>query len=475
MHQSARPRERAVVVGVEWRNSRWQVGDSLDELTELAETAGVEIVGRYTQRLDTPNPATFVGKGKLDEIRLAKAHLDYSVVLFDDELSPGQQRHIEDALDVKVIDRTGLILDIFARRAQTHEGRLQVELAQLEYRLPRLTRLWSHLSRQAVGGVGLRGPGETQLESDRREIRLRITQVKHELEDVRTHRELHRERRRRAAVPIVAFVGYTNAGKSTLLNLLTDAGVLAEDKLFATLDPTTRRLRLPSGQEVLVTDTVGFIQKLPTKLVAAFRSTLEEITEATLLIHVLDITHPNAAEQADTVREVVADLGAGAKPVVTALNKIDRLGDAAPAALAQELGLSDDYVPISALDGRGLPALLAAIDAMLARDLAPVAVLLPHARGDIVQLLRERGHLRRVDYGEAGIEVEATVPARYLSQVMAAGTSLTPSQPVGLVAPKPRRSPRSRSSQVSAVVATAASADRHSSEQPATLATWSED
>jgi GTP-binding protein HflX len=411
-----------VVVGVAWRDSRWEIGDSLDELTQLAETAGVEVVGRFVQRLETPNPATYVGKGKLEEIRQAKADLTYDLVLFDEELSPGQQRHLEDALGVKVLDRTALILDIFARRAQTHEGRLQVELAQLEYRLPRLTRLWTHLSRQAVGGVGLRGPGETQLESDRREIRARITQVKRELEDVKTHRELHRAGRRRSSLPIVALVGYTNAGKSTLLNRLTAAGVLAEDKLFATLDPTTRRLRLPSGREALLTDTVGFIQKLPTKLVAAFRSTLEEIGEATLLAHVLDITHPNAAEQTETVREVLAELGAGDKPVVTALNKIDRLGPAAtPEALAEQLALTADYVPISAQTGDGLDDLLGRVDEVLARDQVMLSLSIPFGRGDLVQLIRERGQVRRLEYGESGIEIEGSLPTRYLAPLREAG------------------------------------------------------
>lgn len=391
----------------------------------MAETANVEVIGTFTQRLTTPNAATYVGKGKLEELRQARAELAYDTILFDDELSPGQQRHLEDALEVKVIDRTGLILDIFAQRAQTHEGRLQVELAQLEYRLPRLTRLWTHLSRQTVGGVGLRGPGETQLESDRREIRARLSQLKRELGEVRTHREVHRAHRRHSAVPIVALVGYTNAGKSTLLNRLTAAGVLAEDKLFATLDPTTRRLRLPSGQEALLTDTVGFIQKLPTKLIAAFRATLEEIDEAALLLHVLDITHNNAAEQADTVREVLAELGAGEKPMVTALNKIDRLGPTIePADLAAELELEADFVPISAEQGTGFMALLNRIETVLVRDYQPIHAVIPYAREDLVRLVRERGQVARLDYGEHGTEVEALLPTRYLPLLRRAGLAV---------------------------------------------------
>ncbi len=434
MHETARPRERAAVVGVQWRESRWDIGDSLDELCQLADTAGVDVVGRFVQRLDTPNSATYIGKGKTEEVRQARAELGYDMVIFDEELAPGQQRNLEDALGVKIIDRTALILDIFARRAQTHEGRLQVELAQLEYRLPRLTRLWTHLSRQTVGGVGLRGPGETQLESDRRLIRTRISQIKRELEAVRRHRQLHRSGRRRAEVPVVSLVGYTNAGKSTLLNRLTAAGVPAEDKLFATLDPTTRRLRLASGQEALLTDTVGFIQKLPTQLVAAFRATLEEIAEADVLLHVVDITHPNAADQVETVRQVLGQLGAGDKPVITALNKIDRLGEAVSAEeLVRELALQADHVPISAQDGRGLEQLLAAIDALLARDQVWLTVCIPFSRGDLVQFFRERGQVQRLEYMADGVTIEGFVPARYVGALREAGV-VTEARPAAATA-----------------------------------------
>src|SRR5438477_2175235 len=319
------PVEKAILVGIETNRQVWSAEDSLAELEQLAATAGVDVLGQISQKVSEANPATFVGKGKVDEIRNLKNELAADLVLFDDELTPGQQRNLEEKLDTKILDRTGLILDIFAKHARTREGRLQVELAQLEYRLPRLTRMWTHLSRQAVGGVGLRGPGETQLEVDRRRSRERISKLKEDLKEVHAHRELYRQKRRRAGIPVVALVGYTNAGKSTLLNALSNAQVLAANVLFATLDPTTRQLQLPDGQEVLLTDTVGFIQRLPTQLVAAFRATLEEIEEADVLVHVLDITHPNAEEQAQTVDNLLAELGIAAKPKVIALNKIDRL------------------------------------------------------------------------------------------------------------------------------------------------------
>ncbi len=296
--------ESAILVGIEikGRHPTWSLEDSLSELERLAETAGLRVVGRMEQRLDRPHPATYIGSGKVEELIALRADTGAQVVVFDEELSPAQQRELERAFanpDVKVLDRTALILDIFAQHAHTREGALQVELAQYEYRLPRLTRAWTHLARQAggasarggAGGVGLRGPGETQLEVDRREIGKRIAHLKRELEEVRKHRAQYRRRRNEEAIPVIALVGYTNAGKSTLLNALTGSDVLTADQLFATLDPTTRRIKLPGGREVLATDTVGFIQKLPTTLVAAFRATLEEIAEADLILHVVDITH----------------------------------------------------------------------------------------------------------------------------------------------------------------------------------------
>ncbi len=290
----------------------------------LAHTAGADVIGTAMQRVDHPNPATYIGKGKLKEIVAEQQQADYTTVVFDDELSPSQQRNLEKELDTKVLDRTALILDIFAQHARTREGRLQVELAQHEYILPRLRGQWSHLERLG-GGIGTRGPGETQLETDRRLIRNKIASLKKQIEQVRKQRGLHRQQRAKQGVPVVSLVGYTNAGKSTLMRALSGADVLVQNQLFATLDPVTRRIRLPSGAGALLTDTVGFIQKLPTQLVAAFRATLEELEEATLLLHVVDITHPDAERQAHTVEVTLRDLGLAERPRLTVLNKIDRL------------------------------------------------------------------------------------------------------------------------------------------------------
>jgi GTP-binding protein HflX len=389
----------------------------LAELTQLARTAGLVVVGQAMQRLDHPNPATFIGSGKVEEVVQGVEETAAGVVIFDDELSPRHQRELEEALgeDIKLLDRTALILDIFAQHARTREGALQVELAQYEYRLPRLTRAWTHLARQAggraggsMGGVGVRGPGETQLEADRRIIGQRIAQLKRELEDVRAHRSRYRAQRRRQGVPVVAIVGYTNAGKSTLLNALTDAGVLVEDKLFATLDPTTRRVKLPSGGLALFTDTVGFIQKLPPQLVAAFRATLEEVTEADLLLHVVDATHPQAVRQAEAVFETLEDIGAAGKPILSALNKIDRLSD--PDAV---LSLGPDFsdgVAISALTGSGLDALLIRVEEILETQMAWLEVTIPYEMGELVDLFHRRGLVEREEYADAGTRIAGRIP-----------------------------------------------------------------
>jgi len=304
----------------------WTEEESLEELVQLTKTAGSQIAGRLAQKLDFPNRLTYLGKGKLDELILKRQTSNWDVIIFDDELSPRQQNALEEALKIKIIDRVALILDIFARHARTHEGKLQVELAQHQYLLPRLAGQWSHLERLG-GGIGTRGPGESQLETDKRLIRTKISKLKKELEEVRKHRTLYREKRRRSGIPIVALVGYTNTGKSTLLNALSQANVLTENKLFATLDPTTKRLTLPDMSTVLLTDTVGFLRKLPPTLVEAFRATLEEISEATVLLHVVDLTSHNAAEQSQVVEGILRDLGLEGKPRITALNKIDLLLD----------------------------------------------------------------------------------------------------------------------------------------------------
>ena len=326
LHSTAAVIDRAYLVAADLQGSLLPAGESLAELAELARTAGAEVVGRTTQRLLHPAVATYIGSGKVDEVKAAAEELGANVVIFDDELAPSQQRNLEKALGTKVIDRTALILDIFATRAHTREGRLQVALAQMQYLLPRLAGQWSHLERME-GAIGTRGPGETQIETDRRLINSRISRIKLELEDVRTQRALYRRRRERNGIPVVALVGYTNAGKSTLMRALSGADVLAENKLFATLDPVTRRLRLTTGEVVLLTDTVGFIQKLPTGLVAAFRATLEELAEADLLLHVIDISHPNAFEQTQAVDTILADLGVIERPRLLALNKVDLLKD----------------------------------------------------------------------------------------------------------------------------------------------------
>jgi len=318
--------EKALLVAVDAPSEKegWTTESSLEELARLADTAGAVVVGRVVQRLPRPTLTYYLGKGKLQEVAELRGAIGYDMVIFDAELTPLQQRNVEDTLKVKIIDRTALILDIFSRHARTREGRLQVELAQHQYLLPRLAGQWSHLERLG-GGIGTRGPGETQLETDRRLIRLKIQRLKREIEEISRHRRLYRRQRARRGIPIVALVGYTNAGKSTLLNALTNANVLVEDKLFATLDPVTRRLILPNGREILITDTVGFIQKLPPTVVAAFRATLEELEEASLLLHVLDITHRDAVEQGQTVERVLAELDLARKPRLLVLNKADLL------------------------------------------------------------------------------------------------------------------------------------------------------
>ena len=421
------PQEKAILVGVSIfsQEDLLPLEDSMDELELLAHTAGVEVIGHITQNLNHPNPKTFIGSGKVEEVKLLAGELDADMVILDNELSPRHQRELEKAFgdSLRVIDRTALILDIFAQHAQTSEGSLQVELAQLEYRLPRLTRAWTHLARQAgggggraggVGGVGLRGPGETQLEVDRRMISRRIEFLKSELEKVRAHRSRYRERRKRSRIPVIAIVGYTNAGKSTLLNKLTDADIYVADQLFATLDPTTRRVELPGGQTVLLTDTVGYIQKLPTELVAAFRATLEEITEADVLLHVVDITHINASAQARSVQETLIEIEAGEIPIITAFNKIDLLKD--PESAIATLDEFSNTYPISALTGRGLDPMLSAIEATLFEAYTELDVRIPYNEGQLISIFHEFGQVHSVSHGEGGARIKGLLPRRLIFQ-----------------------------------------------------------
>ncbi len=422
-HITQKPRERAFLVGVKWRGaeSLLSLEDSLSELGLLAATAGLKVVGQLTQTLAHPNPETFIGKGKVEELKALVEETEAQVILFDDELSPRHQRELEKIFGetVRILDRTALILDIFAQHAHSSEGMLQVELAQYEYRLPRLTRQWTHLVRQAGGGggragsrggVGLRGPGEKQLEADRRVIRKRIATLKRKLEDVRAHRERYRARRKQSRIPVVALVGYTNAGKSTLLNRLSRADVFVADQLFATLDPTTRRVALPGGHQALFTDTVGFIQKLPTTLVAAFRATLEEIAEADLLLHVVDISHPGARSHYLAVQETLEAINAAHIPAITALNKIDRLEN--PQQAQAVLQNYPKAVGISALQGEGIADLLAVIQQELFETYLPVTVTLPYKEGGLISLFHENGQVERIIHKQGGVEIVGRIPVR---------------------------------------------------------------
>ncbi|MBT3389298.1 MAG: GTPase HflX [Chloroflexi bacterium] len=427
VYKTKPPAESAFLIGAEFNDQEnlLSLDDSLSELALLAKTAGLDVVGSETQKRARPHPKTFIGAGKVEEVKLLAEELDAQVIIFDEELSPRHQRELEKLFgeDVRVLDRTALILDIFAQHASTREGALQVELAQYEYRLPRLTRAWTHLARQAgggggrtgsAGGVGLRGPGETQLEVDRRDIRRRISHLRAELDKVRAHRQRHRAQRKRSRIPIVALVGYTNAGKSTLLNGLAASDVYVADQLFATLDPTTRRVELSDGTPILFTDTVGFIQKLPTMLVAAFRATLEEIAEADLLLHVLDITHPNVHAQAEAVLQTLKEIDADHIPILTALNKIDRLHDPGAARLA--LDEFPDAVAISALQREGIGDLLAAIQQQLFEFYTPLDMLLPYSEGRLISLFHAQGEVELVEHTHKGVHIRGRLPGRYLAQ-----------------------------------------------------------
>ncbi len=396
------------LIGAELKSrTTWELRDSLDELAELATTAGGEVVGDGSQKLDAPLAGTFIGSGKAEVFARQCQQQEVDTVIFDDELSPAQSRNLERVFDCKVLDRTALILDIFAQRARTREGKLQVELAQLQHLLPRLTRFWSHLSRQS-GGIGMRGDGETQLETDRRRVQERITRIERDLRDVRRQRSTQRVGRQRHLWPLASIVGYTNAGKSTLLNALTGAEIIAEDKLFATLDPTTRRLKLPTNQNVLLTDTVGFIRKLPHRLVEAFKATLEEVVEADLLLHVVDLSHPQAEEQIRAVNSVLDEIGASGKPTIMVLNKIDRL---------EQPGLADRYrehfpnaVAVSARTGEGFSGLLAELGSQLRPVREFVELKVPHEESAVIARLHTVGQVVERDYHGKAAYFKARIP-----------------------------------------------------------------
>ena len=410
MIQTSEIKEKFILVGVETGKDRME--ESLTELEELLETAGGETVGRVIQNLESINKATYVGKGKVDEIRELAEELGADGIVCDDELSPAQLSNLKDELDIKVLDRTLVILDIFAAHAQTSEGKLQVELAQLKYRSSRLTGLGKNLSRLG-GGIGTRGPGESKLESDRRAIRERVSQLRSEIEKVESSRETLRKHRMSDGIPVIAIVGYTNAGKSTFLNKITDAGILAEDKLFATLDPTTRNLKIPDGEEVLFTDTVGFISKLPHNLVDAFKSTLEEAKYADLILHVADASNPEVDEQMKVVYRTLEELKVTGKPVITFLNKQDKLEEE---RIIKDIK-ADAVVKGSAKTGEGIDELLSKITEILREGKVLIDTVISYADTSKISVIRKKGQLLSEEYEGEGIKVKAYVPKAVAGQL----------------------------------------------------------
>ena len=416
--QAPNPPSRAILVGVKLRDTLMhETEESLQELRQLTETAGIEVVCETIQARNVPNPTYFIGEGKVEELKDVVAELEADALIFDEELSPAQTRNIENMLDIATVDRTGLILQVFAQRALTSEARLQVALAQLEYALPRLTRMWTHLSRIATsGGSGsgaLRGPGETQLEMDRRWVRRQISQVKKALETVEKRRQVQRQNRSEKIK--VSLVGYTNAGKSTLFNTLTGENVLAEDKLFATLDSTTRRVSLPENQNILLSDTVGFIKKLPHQLVAAFKATLEEVTEADLLLHVVDISHPEAEAQIVAVDTVLQELGASDIPMVMAFNKIDQLEKEDQLHILK--ARYPEAIPISAQRGDGIEVLMETLAQRFASHSTMIDLSIPYTDGKALDMLYKHGTVLGTEYAEDAVHVKARLPSRYLKSV----------------------------------------------------------
>ncbi len=405
---TSRANEKTILVGLEHDGvTRWDVEDSLSELRQLAATAGALVIGTVVQKLDKPTAPFYIGKGKAEEVARECGEKEVTSLIFDDELSPAQGRNLEQLTHRKVLDRTQVILDIFARRARTREGRLQIELAQLQYLLPRLTRMWTHLSRQS-GGIGTRGPGETQLEVDRRRVQERIARLERDLREVRKHRTIQREGRLRRNWPVASLIGYTNAGKSSLLNRLTGAGVVAEDKLFATLDPTTRQLVLPNRQKVLLTDTVGFIRKLPHTVIESFKATLEEVQLADILIHVVDLSHPQHREQMAAVEETIAELGAHGKQHLVVFNKIDRIGD--PEILASQLHHHPGSVAVSARTGEGMDAFLQELAMRLDAWRLRIAFRIPASESALLAEVHRVGHVLSVTYDGNTAIVTAHIP-----------------------------------------------------------------
>lgn len=413
----AQAQERAVLVGMEYNGMLntlgWTIEDSVEELKQLADTAGAQVVARFLQKRPKPDPAFFIGKGKVQELALFVQQENVDLCIFDDELSPAQQRNIEQAMGIRVLDRTALILDIFAQRARTNEGKLQVELAQLQYNLPRIMGKGLSLSRLG-GGIGTRGPGETKLEVDRRRIRDRIAYIKECIGKVKSVRTLHRASRNKASVPTVSLVGYTNAGKSTLLNTLTNSDIYAKDQLFATLDPTTRQLDLPDKQQAILTDTVGFIQRLPHQLVAAFQSTLEEVIEADVLLHVIDVSHELYKEQSNAVYHVLEQIGAKDKTIITVYNKIDKLPEdsALPARLAQE----ENSVCISAKAGLNLDKLLEMIAENLKLKAVEEYFLIPYSESAVAAKLHSVGTVLEQEYLAEGTQLKVRLDANQLGE-----------------------------------------------------------
>lgn len=405
--------ERAILIGMEWgrNDSLWTVDDSLEELKQLADTAGATVIKKFIQKRPKPDPAFFIGRGKVQELALYAQQENIDLCIFDDELSPAQQRNIESVMGIRILDRTALILDIFAQRARTNEGKLQVELAQLQYTLPRIMGKGLMLSRLG-GGIGTRGPGETKLEVDRRRIRDRIAFIKDQIEKVKAVRSLHRSKRKKNNVFEVSLVGYTNAGKSTLLNTLTNSDIYAKDQLFATLDPTTRQLTLPNKQEIIITDTVGFIQRLPHQLIAAFRSTLEVVTEADLLVHVIDVSHELYKEQAAAVHEVLKEIGAETKPVITVYNKIDKLPP--DSKLADRLALEEDTVCISAAKKLNLESLQQMLESHLRSKAVEVTLCIPYAETAKAAQLHETANVLEQEYTENGAVMKVILPVEDL-------------------------------------------------------------